>query len=80
MLVSAPVMVRFEAVGRWYESRVRHMTGDSHGSVESSSDEEPDEGLGNHGEDDTAPGGINPLLLDPTQWKVGILVILSGSS
>ena len=66
-------MVRFEAVGRWYESHVRHMTGDSHGSVESSSDEEPDD-AGNHGEDDTTPGEINPLLLDPTQWKVSILV------
>lgn len=74
-------MMRVEAVGRWYESRVSHVTGGSHGSGgggasvgDSSSDEEDSSGSAGQGEeddDDTVPhGDVNPLLLDPTQWKV----------
>ena len=62
-------MMRFESVGRWYESRVSHATGASHSSVENSSDEE-DAGSGGLDESATAAGEIDPLLLDPTQWKV----------
>ena len=75
---SAPVMMRVEAVGRWYESRVSHVTGGSHGGSgdagvrDSSSDEEDSSGSagrgsGDEGDDDAV---VNPLLLDPTQWKV----------
>ncbi len=74
-------MMRVEAVGRWYESHISHMTGGSHGSGgagagDSSSDEEGSSGSAGRGdsdEDDGAfpHGNVNPLLLDPTQWKVG---------
>jgi hypothetical protein len=74
-------MMRVEAVGRWYESCVSHMTGAGHGAGgdgvgDSSSDEEDSSGSvgrGDSEEDDgTFPhGDVNPLLLDPTQWKVG---------
>ena len=78
---SAPVMMRVEAVGRWYEARVSHVTGGSHGGGsgagvgDSSSDEDSEDssgsagqGSGDEGDDDAV---VNPLLLDPTQWKVG---------
>lgn len=63
----APVLMKFEPVGRWFESRVCHVKGVSCDSSDSSSDE--DDVLG--GDGGVAGGGeINPLLLDPTQWKV----------
>lgn len=70
-------MMRFEAVGRWYESHVSHMTGASHGGAgESSSDEEDCSGLAGRGDEDSAaPGDLNPLLLDPTQWKVNLIIV-----
>lgn len=73
--MAAPMMMRFEAVGRWYESRVSHVTGaDSGTSVgDSSSDEEDCSGAGDV-EDGTSPGDLNPFLLDPTQWKVRRIV------
>ena len=64
----APVLIKFEPVGRWFESRGSHVKHASCTSSGSSSDEE--DILGDEGEG--ADGGeINPLLLDPTQWKVG---------
>lgn len=61
------MLLRFEPVGRWFESRGSHVRSVSCNSSESSSDEE--DVLGGDGEG--AMGGeINPLLLDPTQWKV----------
>ena len=73
-------MMRVEAVGRWYESRVSHVTGASHsgaGVVDSSSDEDDCSGLGGQEDDDfTTPGDLNPLLLDPTQWKVSAITQL----
>ena len=82
---SAPVMMRVEAVGRWYESRVSHVTGGSHGGGgggagvgDSSSDEDSEDssgsaGRGDEGDDDAV---VNPLLLDPTQWKVSEITFL----
>ena len=64
LLHPAPVVRRFQPVGRWYESRARHvrlLSGSSVGGVGCESGEDGDEC---RGED------INPLLLDPTQWKV----------
>ena len=64
-LLSAPTVRRFQPVGRWYESRARHVRllsgGSSGGGVVGESSEEGEEGRGDE---------INPLLLDPTQWKV----------
>ena len=62
----APVIRRFQPVGRWYESRARHVRLLSCGSsgtgiVGSDSENE---------EDDRSGEDVNPLLLDPTQWKV----------
>ena len=59
---SAPVLLQFEAVGRWYESRdarVRVLSGGS-GGVGGA------EGMGGESEGEE----VNPLLLDPTKWKV----------
>ena len=71
------MMMRVEAVGRWYESRVSHLTGAGHGGGgvgDSSSDEEDSSESAGRGDDDgTAPGDLNPLLLDPTQWKVSMI-------
>lgn len=59
--------MRFEPVGRWFESRSSHVRSVSCNSSENSSDEGDVVG----GDDEGATGGeINPLLLDPTQWKV----------
>ncbi|CAI8044240.1 DnaJ homolog subfamily C member 2 [Geodia barretti] len=62
--LSAPTVSRFQPVGRWYESRARHVRllsgGSSGGGVVGESEEEGEEGRGDE---------INPLLLDPTQWK-----------
>ena len=55
-------MLQFEPVGRWYESRdarVRLLSGGS-GGVEDV------EGMGDESEGEE----VNPLLLDPTKWKV----------
>lgn len=61
----APVIRHFEPVGRWYESRARHvrlLSGSSGGGVGGESEEEEgEEGSGDE---------VNPLFLDPTQWKV----------
>ena len=63
-LVAAPLLLRFHLLGHnpWLESRVNHVKG--LGSSDSSSEEDS--------EDDVAggPDHVNPLLLDPTQWKV----------
>ena len=59
---TAPVLLQFEPVGRWYESRdarVRLLSGGS-GGVEDV------EGMGDESEGEE----VNPLLLDPTKWKV----------
>ena len=59
---TAPVLLQFEAVGRWYESRdarVRVLSGGS-GDVEGA------EGMNGESEGEE----VNPLLLDPTKWKV----------
>ena len=59
---TAPVLLQFEPVGRWYESRdarVRLLSGGS-GGVEDA------EGVGDESEGEE----VNPLLLDPTKWKV----------
>ena len=66
-LLSAPTVSRFQPVGRWYESRARHVRlvsgGSSAGGGVGESEAEGEEGRGDE---------INPLLLDPTQWKVYI--------
>lgn len=56
------MLLQFEPVGRWYESRdarVRLLSGGS-GGVEDA------EGVGDESEGEE----VNPLLLDPTKWKV----------
>ena len=61
---TAPVTRRFQPVGRWYESRARHvrlLSGSSGAGIAGESGEE--------GEEDSSDE-INPLLLDPTEWKV----------
>ena len=78
-------MMRVEAVGRWYESHVSHMTGAGGGGAASVGDSSSDEddcsaggrGSAGRGDKDGSPSGadINPLLLDPTQWKVIILLL-----
>ena len=63
---AAPVVASFEPVGRWFESRDRHvrlLSGSSGGGAGADSGEEE----GEEGSDEE----VNPLLLDPTQWKVG---------
>ena len=58
--------MKFEPVGRWFESRGSHVRHASRTSTGSTSDEE--DILEN--EEGADGGEINPLLLDPTQWKV----------
>ena len=61
----APVFLPFEPVGRWFEShdsRVRLLSSEGVACPEGSSSESEGEG----GSDEE----VNPLLLDPTQWKV----------
>ena len=58
--------MKFEPVGRWYESYGSHVKGISCSSTGSTSDDEDDLWEGGDGAD----GEVNPLLLDPTQWKV----------
>ena len=56
--------MRYEPVGRWYESRARHVRLLSSSSGGGATEESRDEG----GEDEE----INLLLLDPTEWKVHV--------
>ena len=61
------MLVNFEPVGRWFESRDRHvrlLSGSSDGGGgEESEEEEREDGSGEE---------VNPLLLDPTQWRVRV--------
>ena len=62
---TAPVLLLFEPVGRWFEShdsRVRLLSSEGVACPEGSSSESEGEG----GSDEE----VNALLLDPTQWKV----------
>ena len=60
---TAPVLMRFEPVGRWFESR------DSRLRVLSGSSSVGGEGVRGESSDDEGEE-VHPLLLDPTQWKV----------
>ena len=64
------MFLKFEPVGRWYESRVNHVKGLGDSDDSSSSDDEDDDAAGGSGEAESVADHINPLLLDPTQWKV----------
>lgn len=61
LILPAPLVLIFEPVGKWFELRDSHVTSPSHlhldVDTEDSSDEEEE-------------GHVNPLLLDPTQWRV----------
>lgn len=69
-LRAAPVIRHFEPVGRWYESRARHvrlLSGSSGGGIGGGSvEEEGEEAKGDQ---------LNLLLLDPTQWKVSLYLL-----
>lgn len=66
----APLVLYFEPVGKWFELRESHVTSPSHRPPdvdtedEDSSDEEEEE-------------HVNPLLLDPTQWRVCSVGVVS---
>ena len=57
----APLVLNFEPVGKWFELSDSHVTSPSHHPLDVDTDEDSS---------DEEEGHVNPLLLDPTQWRV----------